>query len=205
MDASDEIDDIVDAVNALLRLDVGDPYRLEHIKQAYIENKTIWESDKKYLEKMKEKYLTRLHADTIETDENLEEILDNTQTIHCWKCGKKCLLKANFCMSCGAALFDVGNNNLTPTQQVQGKTTTIRKSIGLKIPIMIGIPVLVLAIIGGAYSQGYFDDALDRYSSDEDVEIKPVVSEETTSGESNSKCGKGTIYDPKTNACILEN
>jgi hypothetical protein len=32
MDSSDVVDD----VNALLKLGVGDPYRLEHIKQAYI-------------------------------------------------------------------------------------------------------------------------------------------------------------------------
>ena len=31
--------DIVDEVNALLKLDVGDPYRLEHIKQTFIQNK----------------------------------------------------------------------------------------------------------------------------------------------------------------------
>ena len=34
-------EDVVDDVNALLKLGVGDPYRLEHIKQAYILNSTI--------------------------------------------------------------------------------------------------------------------------------------------------------------------
>ena len=37
-------EDIVDNVNALLKLNVGDPYRLEHIKQAYILNKIIWKT-----------------------------------------------------------------------------------------------------------------------------------------------------------------
>ena len=48
--------DIVDEVNALLKLGVGDPYRLEHIKQAYILNSTIWKSDKRFLEQLKEKH-----------------------------------------------------------------------------------------------------------------------------------------------------
>ncbi len=41
-DSNREIDmddsDIIDALNGLLKLGVGDPYRLEHIKQAYIQN-----------------------------------------------------------------------------------------------------------------------------------------------------------------------
>jgi len=43
--------DVIDNVNALMKLGVGDPYRLEHIKQAYILNKIIWKSDNKYLVK----------------------------------------------------------------------------------------------------------------------------------------------------------
>ena len=37
--------DVVDEVNALLKLGVGDPYRLEHIKQTYIQNQKIWITD----------------------------------------------------------------------------------------------------------------------------------------------------------------
>ena len=62
----DESSDIIDDVNALLKLGVGDPYRLEHIKQAYIQDKTIWQSDSRYLQKMKEKYLTK-HSE-VETE-----------------------------------------------------------------------------------------------------------------------------------------
>ena len=51
--------DIVDDVNALLNLGVGDAYRLEHIKQSYIQNKSIWNVDKNYLQKMVEKYLIK--------------------------------------------------------------------------------------------------------------------------------------------------
>ena len=202
-----ESTDVVDDVNALLKLGVGDQYRLEHIKLAFIENKTLWESDRKYLERMKEKYLTNLHTDEqIDTDENLQTDAENTHTIHCWKCGKKNLLKANFCMGCGVSLFDVGEETHTVSEQVaKPVASTPRKSIGLKIPIMIGIPVIVLAILGAGYSQGYFDSAFEKYDSDDVVTESQVSDVEKTTGETNSKCGKGTVFDPDTNACILDN
>ena len=202
MSTPDEVDDIVDDVNALLRMRVGDPYRLEHIKQAYIENKTIWESDNRYLQKMKEKYLTKLNTEEkIQVEEIPEESEDNSEKIHCWKCGKKCPLKANFCMSCGAALFEVGNENPPPTKPNVGKVE-IKRSFNFKIPLMIGIPVLVLAVFAGAYSQGYFDNTFERNT----VEPEPIVTTPPpTTGETNSKCGKGTVYDPETNACVLAN
>jgi len=205
-----ESTDVVDDVNSLLKLGVGDQYRLEHIKLAFIENKTLWESDKKYLERMKEKYLTNLHTEEqIDTDENLQTDAENTHTIHCWKCGKKNLLKANFCMGCGASLFDVGEETQTISEPViKPVASTPRKSIGLKIPIMIGIPVIVLAILGAGYSQGYFDSAFEKYETDDTsnvAESKIIEEKEITSGETNSQCGKGTVFDPETNSCVLDN
>ena len=50
--------DVIDEVNALLKLGVGE-YRLEHIKQAFIQNKTIWVTDENYLKRMREKYLVK--------------------------------------------------------------------------------------------------------------------------------------------------
>ena len=72
---------------------------------------------------------------------------------------------------------------------------------------MIGIPVIVLAILGAGYSQGYFDSAFEKYDSDdvESATISQVSDEEKTTGETNSKCGKGTVFDPDTNACVLDN
>ena len=170
--------DIIDEINALLRLGVGDQYRLEHIKLAYVENRTIWESDRRYLDRMREKYVADLRRgeavdddrDVLAADDSLsagpaggtlppapapppppqpspsaspdpiavpdpapspaaaqpgspESVASDAEdfgagpdaaaagpaVIHCWKCGKKNLLKANFCMRCGVLLFDVGN------------------------------------------------------------------------------------------------
>lgn len=168
--------DIIDEINELLRLGVGDQYRLEHIKLAYVENRTIWESDRRYLERMREKYVADLRrGEPVDDDRDVAAAAgpasqgpagaapapepgpaaadtaavpdpaaapgrapppaaappgspesaasdaedfgadpdapasDAPAVIHCWKCGKKNLLKANFCMRCGVLLFDVGN------------------------------------------------------------------------------------------------
>ncbi len=197
--------DVVDDVNALLKLGVGDPYRLEHIKQAYILNATIWKSDEKYLQQMKEKYLIKQSDVQTEIDENSESDSEDKDLIHCWKCGKKVPLKANFCMICGSSIFEVGTDTQRDVQipAVHSKNQT--KTIGLKIPIMVGIPVLILLIIGVGYSQGFLDNALERQVLDDPIKNKIDSSDkEILPTETNSKCGTGTIFDPKTNSCILD-
>jgi len=44
------------------------------------------------------------------------------------------------------------------------------KAIGLKIPIMIGIPVLILIILGVGYSQGFLDNGFLRQVFDDPIE-----------------------------------
>jgi len=189
--------DVVDEVNALLKLDVGDPYRLEHIKQTFIQNKKIWITDENYLKNLREKYLVKNTADT-QTDEIIfENEPENTETIHCWKCGKKGPLGANFCMICGTSIFEVGAN---PQPISESKSSGFSKSIPLKIPIIIGIPVLILIILGAGYSLGSFDNVLDSSS---DTITPPVIeNEDIFYGEYDSKCGSGTVLDPDTNFCV---
>ncbi len=210
--------DIVDDVNALLKLGVGDPYRLEHIKQAYILNKTIWKSDDKYLKQLRIRYLVRHKIDQPdiepEIDKNLENDSENNDIIHCWKCGKKGPLGANFCMICGSSIFEVGTESQTADVQMPSNSKKQTKTSRLKIPIIIGIPVLILIIIGGAYSQGFFDNAFEKYSSDDSIDdvidsksnvidSKDSGDETTLPTEINSKCGAGTIFDSETNSCVL--
>jgi len=217
--------DPVNDVNALLELGVGDPYRLEHIKQAYILNKTIWKSDERYLEQLRKKYLVKYRVEQQdvqpEIDENLESDSENKKTLHCWKCGKKSLFEANFCMVCGSSLYEVGTETKTADVQipsVHSKNQT--KTFGLKIPIMIGIPVLILLILGVGFSQGFFDNVLERQILDDtikneinsncgtgtifDPETNSCILDDTIENEINSNCGTGTIFDPETNSCILD-
>ncbi len=206
--------DIVDDVNALLKLGVGEAYRLEHIKQAYIQNKTIWVTDESYLQRIKAKYLTKLHFDSqTDIDENLEDDPENKDIVHCWKCGKKSPLGANFCIICGSSLFEVGTNHQTTHENISSNLKNPSKTIGLKIPIIIGIPVLILIIIGGAFSLGFFGDAFEKYVSNESIKETVGSKDNTisskgsgkdaTSATRNSKCGTGTIFDPETNSCII--
>ncbi len=215
MDSSD----VVDNVNALLKLGVGDPYRLEHIKQAYILNSTIWKSDERYLAQLREKYLVKHRIDQPdiqpEIDGNSENDSENKDMIHCWKCGKMSTLGANFCMVCGSSIFEVGKEPQIPDVKMPSNSKNQTKSIGLKIPILIGIPVLFLVILGGAYSQGFFDNTFEKYTSDDSIddviETKSNVVESEDSGEettvladSNKKCGLGTVFDSESNSCVLD-
>ncbi len=208
-------DDVMVDVNALLKLGVGDPYRLEHIKQTYIQNKTIWSTDGNYLQNMREKYLTKHDSDVQPNiDKNVDDNSESKDTIHCWKCGKKSPLDANFCMICGSSLFEVGTNQTTP-KTIPTNSKNQQKSIGLKIPVMICIPVLILIIIGGAYGMGYFDNTSEKYISDYSIgnvidskegvmDSKNSDDDATLNTEINSKCGTGTVFDPNTNSCILD-
>ena len=191
--------DVVDEVNALLKLGVGDPYRLEHIKQTYVQNQKIWITDENYLKRLREKYLVK-HTSDVPLDEDIvfENEPENTETIHCWKCGKKGPLGANFCMICGTSLFEVGSNPQPVIETPNSKN--YKKSISLKIPMLVAIPVLILIIIGAVYSQGYFDNALES----SDTITGPVVENEVIFyGEYDPKCGDGTVLDPETNVCRL--
>ncbi len=205
--------DVVDEVNTLLKLGVGDPYRLEHIKQAYILNSTIWKSDERWLEQLREKYLVKhsveQHDVQSEIDENLEDDSENKNMVHCWKCGKKSLFNANFCMICGSSLFEVGiEHQIADVQMPSVHSKSQTKSIGLKIPIMIGIPVLILIILGVGYSQGFLDNGFVRQIFDDPIEneidSEDSMDKEILPTEINSKCGEGTSFVPETNSCILD-
>jgi hypothetical protein len=189
--------DVVDEVNALLKLGVGEPYRLEHIKQTFIQNKKIWITDENYLKRLREKYLTKQTSE-IESDGDIvfENEPEDNESIHCWKCGKKCPLGANFCMVCGTSLFEVGKD---PKPIPASEPSLVPKSIPLKFPLIVGIPVIILIILGAGYSQGYFDSSLDSTSN---VSVPTEIeNEEIFYGEFDSKCGPGTVLDPETNAC----
>jgi len=217
-DSNREIDiddsDIVNALNALLKLGVGDPYRLEHIKQAYIQNKTIWDTDQNYLERLRDKYLFRLipkpQNDTPEDSTTSEP--EPQDFIHCWHCGCKNPIAGNFCTVCGYTLYDVGKREHPGSEKISGYTSHHKqRTIGKKIPIMIGIPVLLLAIVGVGASQGLFSDVFDKppsediaepkSSTEDTTEPEPPTSKKTTLIE-DPKCGTGTALNPETNACV---
>ena len=69
-----------------------------------------------------------------------------------------------------------------------------------------------LIILGGAYSQGFFDNAFEKYTSDDSIEdvidskSNVISSEDETAipTESHPKCGPGLVFDSENNSCVLE-
>ncbi|KAF6247677.1 hypothetical protein C6990_04335 [Nitrosopumilus sp. b3] len=108
-------------------------------------------------------------------------------------------------MLCGSSLFEVGTNN-TQHEKTSGSINQLR--IGLKIPMIVGIPVLILVIIGGTYGLGYFDNVVEKDNLAEPKVIPSKVeqSKETSHSptSSDSKCGPGTIFDSESNSCVLD-
>ena len=185
--------DIVDEINSLLKLGVGDSYRLEHIKQAYIQNNTIWITDNKYLQQLKEKYLDKHSPDDIIDSESDAEI-KNKAIIHCWKCGKINSLKANFCMNCGASVFEIGKKSNTQEKEIN--KSKLKFPPRFKTLLLIGISILILIIIGSIVSQG-----LDYSSEDTgDTDYTDTLPPKDTGS---SRCGAGTVFDPQSNSCVL--
>ena len=199
----DDSIDVVDEVNALLKLDVGDSYRLEHIKQAFIQNKTIWVTDENDLKRLREKYLVKQTSDVKPDGEIVfENEPEEKETIHCWKCGKKSPLNANFCMTCGTSIFEIGETSQS-TPQSKSNNSSFLKSIPLKIPILVGIPILILIVLGAGYTQGYFDDSFERSPFTVSPTPAVVVNDVVSSDDTDSKCGPGTTFDSVTNSCVL--
>ncbi len=198
MDSIMDSADVVDEVNALLKMGVGDSYRLEHIKQAYVKNKTIWITDENYLKRMREKYLVKQTSDAQSEDIVFENEPENEEIIHCWKCGKKGPMGANFCMICGTSIFEIDAN---PQPIPKQRSKSFVKSTPFKITILVGIPLLILIILGTGYTQGYFDNVLE--SSTPDTVTIPAVVDDVSRIDSNSECGSGTVFDSESNSCVL--
>ena len=118
-------------------------------------------------------------------------------------------LKKEYCLEiCGSSIFEVGTEpQIADVHMLSVHSKNQTKTIGLKIPILIGIPVLILVILGVGYNQGFLDNVSERQALDDSIgnEIDSVDSsyEEILPTEINSKCGAGTIFDPDTNSCIL--
>ena len=203
--------DVVDEVNELLRLGVGDVFRLEHIKQSYIHNKALWESDQKYLEGLREKYLVRIKPEQDE-EEQIEKI-------HCWKCGKKNPVGGNYCTWCGAPMFEIGGER--PPEQAPPAAPAAAPGRRVSAKKWAIVAVLAAAVAGGgalAYTQGGLQGpgpavvlqdsrcglglAMEGGSC-----VEPSCGSGAVLDESGAcvapPCGPGLAYDPASASCVV--
>ena len=187
--------DIVDEVNELLRLGVGDVFRLEHIKQSYIHNKTLWDSDQKYLADMKEKYLVRIKP----PEEQQEE---SPTQIHCWKCGKRNQVGGNYCTWCGAGMFEIGSD--APAPEAPPRKPEPERQPRRKFPLKWAIVAALAAAAAAGGALAYTQtDLLDAGA--------PSVLQDSRCGLglvmeggacTKSACGEGTILDEESGSCV---
>ena len=125
---------------------------------------------------------------------------------YCWKCGKSIPVNSKFCLNCGS---DIKKPEVKeePVEEISDKITkeTVenKSNFGNKKNIFIVMGVLaILAVIGGAVvMEGTFDKTI---SSIENTKLLPKENTITTTHDSTSKCGSGTVFDDATNTCLLD-
>lgn len=94
-------DSILDKVNILLNLQVGDTSRLEHVKKMILEDKPLYSSDKQYVENLASMYIN----DNQEKTESEESVL-----VNCRNCSTAIPRSAKFCTLCGTSQKREYNN-----------------------------------------------------------------------------------------------
>ena len=221
---------LLDQVNILIKMQVGDPYRLEHIKLMLKQKRTVYGSDRAYLDHLihdyieevkTQKKLSKIRGEdpfeespetttevNIEDDEEEEEIVE-LEHIYCWKCGKSIPVNSKFCFDCGSDIKkpEVQENPVEkipdkiPSEIIEKKSNNgNRKNIVMVIGVLV-----ILAIIGGYI---VMNNGFDKIVPSADVPVQLSTEVITEIAESNvvvnSKCGSGTVFDDATNTCLLE-
>jgi len=221
---------LLDQVNILIKMKVGDPYRLEHIKLMLKQKRTVYGSDRAYLDKLIHEYIEQVktqkklakirgenpfeeESENMPSEDNVDDETEGDiiemQYIFCWKCGKSIPVNSKFCLECGS---DVKNPEVKDDDAVKApdkasdKTIEIKSNNGNRKNIFIVVGVLaILAIVGGAV---VMNNGFDKTVTSIDNSVQPsteVISETTESDvDVNSKCGPGTVFDDSTNTCLLE-
>ena len=112
---------LLDQVNILIKMKVGDPYRLEHIKLMLKQKRTVYGSDRAYLDHLIHDYIEQVKtqkklakirgedpyeedSETMVSEEDIEDEDDvvEMEHIYCWKCGKSIPVNSKFCLDCGS-------------------------------------------------------------------------------------------------------
>ena len=128
---------LLDNVIQLLNLGIGDIGRLENIKSALEENKTLYSSDKNYVEKMIEQYIVNQE---IQSEQVKDSSNESTKVIYCSKCGNKIIENSNFCKNCETVV-------ITNQESSKKKSGFVSKS-HKRSPFWYILPIF-LNLIGG--------------------------------------------------------
>ena len=208
-------------------MNVGDAYRLEHIKLMLKQKRTVYGSDRVYLDHLIDEYIEQIKtqkqlskirdddlfegdAEEIRSEENNEdESEDNIielEHIYCWKCGKSIPVNSKFCLDCGSDIKkpQVKEEIVKETHdKIPDEIIEKKSNDGNKKNILIVVGVLaILAIIGGAVvMEGTFDKTISSIGDNKQLPKENTI---PVKSDSTSKCGTGTVFDDATNSCVLE-
>ena len=151
------MDSLLEQVNSLIKMKVGEPYRLEHIKSRLEENKVLTLSDKTYLNDLLERYIRNVGSVEPQASKIEPSVPSsiNSDFKNCWKCGTENPNIAKFCHGCGSLIEKLPDKpKLTskkPKQDsqswIQTRSTTMPKRMGKGKKILIGIGIIAAIII----------------------------------------------------------
>ena len=103
---------LLDNVRLLITKRVGDTGRLNHIKEAIEDNNQLYNSDRKYLNDLIEKYLFS-NNDEKPMDTSKKIVVSNPEpikNIFCTNCGTQMLESAQFCTNCGKTISKINQS-----------------------------------------------------------------------------------------------
>ena len=218
---------LLDQVNILIKMKVGDAYRLEHIKLMLKQKRTVYGSDRVYLDHLIDEYIEQIKtqkqlskirdddlfegdAEEIRSEENNEDESEDKiielEHIYCWKCGKSIPVNSKFCLDCGSDIKkpQVKEEIVKETHdKIPDEIIKKKSNDGNKKNILIVVGVLaILAIIGGAVvMEGTFDKTISSIGDNKQLPKENTI---PVKSDSTSKCGTGTVFDDATNSCVLE-
>lgn len=130
------MDELLNHVYELIRLGKGDLGRLEHIKNTLENKRTMYASDRQYVEGLIQKHL-------LSTNENQPDLTNPSkiptnnvsEMAYCWKCGSALQTDQNFCPKCGAS-------KTTSAERITTRVESEKNHSGIR-------SYQVLSIIGG--------------------------------------------------------
>lgn len=153
------MDSFIDDVYELIRFGRGDPGRLEHIKNTLEDKRTLFTSDRKYVEELAAKYLVTKEKTNVVTNQPDSIVESSYKPKFCGKCGVSLPDNADFCVECGHPIkeFKIAsptlgtrskdNENIKFTKKEHHYEPKKRKQIGTGKAIGIGIGVFFLFMI----------------------------------------------------------
>jgi hypothetical protein len=198
---------------------ISDSKYLQELTKAYLEDHT-GERFSKYNSYDYPEYSNKLKDKTPSepTKPVKETKTQSDKNSFCGNCGNS-IDNENFCPKCGHSLNSKKNktkelepekpeSQSKPEEPVFVEKKNVQKNKGTKIgkiPIII-LGVLAIVIIAGAAAMNSDMISMNIGGNEKSSvtdESKIITIDSQSTSDSNSKCGAGTVFDDKTNSCVL--